>query len=165
MLKTKTETIDGYTVTCTQHAVVRQAVLQVRVTNLLAPAAQDIRLLFAAMASEASAIKVLFFCAGHMKPEELPPFFNEVLSSTFVVHQSDVGPQKHELGTSEAQNRAFPGALLTLWRVVFFALRVNYEDFFTGVVKLASDAAAPTASGSSPTPTSSTASGSGIGVS
>lgn len=140
-IKVETREVAGYSVTVTQHAVLRQAVLQVRLGKIVSGMAGSMgmpRLLAGIVAGgEQAALQMLPLVFAELQESEVVPLIGEILRNTFAVQQTDTGPAKHEFTTPEAINGAFAGDLLTLYRVLWFALEVNYRDFFSGVAKLA----------------------------
>lgn len=144
MIETKTKVIDGLTFTSTQLPPLKAYPLSARVAKILLPVfskllSPDLKFgdaeAFLAQHPDKliPVIEPLLSALGEKENEDLPL---KLLAGTTVQVPDEAGQLSIiHLGTPEAFNRAFQGRGLTLYKAMWFAVEVNFADFFAGVSK------------------------------
>lgn len=143
MVRTEEREIDGLRVITTQLDFVRQSRLFARLGRLLGESMVDVVLVLASAAAKggkaaamdvlgkvdlrelAPALKAAF---DKLSEEEHDQLLLKILAGTEVI----VDGRKSDLLSLDKLNRAFDGRLAAGWKAAWFALEVNYADFFTG---------------------------------
>lgn len=124
-LQTERKSIDGLEVTTTQLPSMRALALSTRLLKVVAPAMAHAGGL--SMASDiADLAPALAALAGQLEPELVQSLTRELLAFTTV----EMSGKVMQLSTEEAINLAFAGRLMTLFKVLAFSLKVNFENFF-----------------------------------
>lgn len=131
-LKTETATIRGRSVTTTQLPVLASYMLFAKLSKLVGPALASVKGLeidslealltnndLSVLGAPLTALAVEVLAADKALPRE-------ILACTAVV----VEGRRIELTSEDAINVAFEGDLVGLLSTVWFAVRVNYADFF-----------------------------------
>jgi hypothetical protein len=148
-LKRETRSIDGLDFAVTQHGARRSLRLDARIMRQLGPGLADVltgeRVDGGDLAAMARGLVPLF---AHLTDDDADALVSEILAFTSVV----VDGCNLEMSKAAHFEQAFAGRRMTLWKVVGFALEVNYRDFFDAAraaierLKVAGgDAASPTA--------------------
>lgn len=144
MIETKTKLIDGLSFTTTQLPPLKAYPLSARVANILLPALTkflatdmkggDVTSFLAQDASKLMpALEPLLEALSKKENEDLPL---KLLVGTSVQVPDDNGQMSVlSLASPEAFNRAFQGRGLTLYKAMWFAIEVNFSDFFAGAFK------------------------------
>lgn len=129
-LKTESREIDGFHVTTTQFGVFRQLDLLTTVGKMFSPVLSSVggSLLAGQKMEDLLGIDVgtaaaMFF--DKLSPGDVPRLATEALAGTFVV----VNGGRVELTTRERIEVVFGPNIMTLLKVVWFALQVNFADF------------------------------------
>lgn len=143
MIETKTKTIDGLLFTSTQLPPLRAYPLAARVAGILLPALNKLP---SDLVAESKADDFLSQDFGKLIPalepllealakkenEDLP---QKLLAGTTVQVPDDSGEMTvRSLVTPEAINAAFQGRGLTMIKAMWFAVEVNFRDFFGGAL-------------------------------
>jgi hypothetical protein len=128
MIKTRTETINGKIISVTQLPARRAIRLKARLLKLLAPtfgalfdSAPRGRNILSTDIPPAAFGKALEKLAETLQPEEYESLILESLSGT-KIDNSDISTQTFDI--------IFGGELLFLYKVVWFSVKVQFEDFF-----------------------------------
>jgi len=137
MIKTRTETIDGKTVSVTQLPGRRALRLKTRLIKIAAPvmgklfdslpAEKKSKRVSAGTSFDISAAHVggaLEKLAEHLAPDEYESLILETLSGTRI-DGAEITPVSFDM--------IFGGELLFMYKVFWFSLKVQYEDFFENV--------------------------------
>lgn len=120
MIETKENTIDNYKISVTQFAARRAIKLKTKILKLIGPALIS---LIGKAESEVNAETLLpafESFADKLDPDTFIDLLLEILSATKVDGQDFV-----QMFDSE-----FAGKIDIVYKIVFFALKVNYESFF-----------------------------------
>lgn len=144
MIETKTKVIDGLTFMSTQLPPLKAYPLSARVAGIVLPAFSrflssglqfdDVDKFLAQDAGKlVPVLEPLLEALGKKENEDLP---QKLLSAT-TVHLPDAAGQVSVLPllTAEAINHAFQGRPMTLYKALWFAVEVNFADFFGGASK------------------------------
>jgi hypothetical protein len=144
MIETKTKIIDGLQFTSTQLPPLKAYPLSARVANILLPAltkflAADLKLdnVDAFLAQDAAklmpVLEPLLESLSKKENEDLP---QKLLVGTSVMVPDESGQLTViSLASSEGINRAFQGRGMALYKAMWFAVEVNFADFFGGAFK------------------------------
>lgn len=134
-MKTQHETvIDGLEVTSTMLDFDDAAELNLELVQKLAPLVQ----LFALTAADElegdklndAALPVIATVAQSMRPTEWSALMRRLLERTVVVAPDAEGKKiRLDLSQKTARNIAFQGRVLTSYKVVLFAIKINFADF------------------------------------
>ncbi len=148
-LRTEEKEIDGLAVSTTQLGAWKALGLVPRLGKLLAPALAKLasmpgagKVSEADLSAIAPALASLF---ASMDGNEAQALVRDLLAGTSVKVEGDKGPRKVELTNPGAIDGVFEGRLMTLFRVVWFALSVNFTDFIDAASTLSQATARPAA--------------------
>lgn len=132
------------TVKSTQHAALPAFRLMGRLGKLLTPALSQFKgVKFKSDVSSLAPVLAALF--ERLDPAESDSLAIQVLCNTLVV----AGGKAVTLTSADAINQVFSGRLLSMFKVMAFAVEVNYKDFFLGLPsgvaepKAATDPASP----------------------
>lgn len=131
MLKQETQTIDGLSFTTTQFPAMRAFTLFSKLVKTIGPA---ITVLSGAN-PESDVAELAPSIATALKdvdPDAMTILAAEVLSSTSAVMTGPSGAAQVPLNSVDGINLVFMGRLMTMFKVLAFAVKVNYGDFFGG---------------------------------
>jgi hypothetical protein len=152
MIETKTKTIDGLTFMSTQLPPLKAYPLAARVAGILLPmfsklASSGIKLDDAEAFFKTDSAKLLPILEPLLEAlakkdnEDLP---QKLLAATTVQVPDETGQLTLiSLLTPEGINRAFQGRGMTMFKAMWFAVEVNFRDFFGGALKGAPTKASP----------------------
>jgi hypothetical protein len=136
-LKVQSTTVGDMKVTVQKHPVMRGLVLKARLLKLVAPALSQASALSnvtsLAQADVGALAPALQALAAQIQPTELPGLISEVLACTTVIVRDSAGMLNQidlGLGDEMLQQVFSSRSDLDLFRVVAFALKVNFADFF-----------------------------------
>lgn len=137
MIRTEKETIDGLEITVTQFAALRQAKLLARLGRTLGPtvglAARSAtgenpdKLLAEVMSMDLGGVIAMVF--DRLVDTELEGLITATLAGTSVIHNE----KKVDLSDKSSIDAVFSGRLVTLFKVMVFAIKVNFADFSEAV--------------------------------
>jgi hypothetical protein len=130
-LKTETREIDGMSVTCTQFPALRATTLFARLLKLIGPSISALMRLDPTTDLEKAGGE-LGLAFSEVNPDEMPGLICKVLEGTAVRVRDDSGSTDIGLDRKENVDLVFSGQLLTMFKVLGFALQVNYRDFRSG---------------------------------
>ena len=144
MAKTQQETINGWTIYTNRLPMLRGLEQKARVMKVTVPIAAPLAPL-AKEAKEGGGIQnidieraavMLAQAAVHLEPAQLPVVIQDILQTTSVVMPDDKGRMNRiDLCDAGAIDRVFTDAgELVLFKVVWFALKVQFENFLGGSV-------------------------------
>ncbi len=139
MLPSETEDFDGLRVTTTMLQPIPGAKLQAKLARALAPAVSSMKgldvksfdkMLAMDLASLGPVLAALF---AELSDSMVETLIRDSLINTFVVGPDDKGVSRRtDLTNLEAVNQAFEGKLAAMYKVIAFAWKVNFADFFGG---------------------------------
>lgn len=144
MIETKTKVIDGFTFASTQLPPLKAYPLSARVASILLPAFtrlmssgldfSDADKFFAQDAAKLlPVLEPMLETLAKKDNEDLP---QKLLAGTTVQIPDEQGNATLiSLASPEGINRAFQGRGLLLYKVLWFAVQVNFADFFAGASK------------------------------
>lgn len=144
MIETKTKTIDGLTFTSTQLPPLKAYPLSARVASILLPVLSkfdalgltsmdpDVFMDLGA-AKVLPALEPLLELLAKKENEDLP---QKLLQATTVdIPDANGEMTRLVLISPDAINRAFQGRGMTMFKAMWFAVEVNFRDFFGGAFK------------------------------
>lgn len=157
MIETKTKTIDGLTFHTTQLPPLKAYPLSARVAAIVLPVFQQLaatgfidikpeQFLKQDAAKLLPILAPLLEALGSKDNEDLP---QKLLAGTVVELPDDNGEATRiSLADPSGINRAFQGKIFLMLKAMWFAVEVNFRDFFAGALKGARTKASepPTAS-------------------
>jgi hypothetical protein len=144
MIETKTKTIDGLTFMSTQLPPLKAYPLAARVAAIVMPAFAKLmgsgldfgdadKFLSQDASKLAPILGPLLEALGKAENEDLP---QKLLVGTTVQMPDDSGQMSVlSLASPEGINRAFQGKGLLIYKAMWFAVEVNFADFFAGASK------------------------------
>lgn len=128
MIKTRTEKINGKDISVTQLPARRAIRLKAKLLKLLAPTfgalfegAPKVRTLSSIDIQPVTIGKAMERLAETLEPTEYESLILESLSGT-KIDNADITPQVFDI--------VFGGEMLFLYKVIWFSLKVQFEDFF-----------------------------------
>ncbi len=129
MRKTEEATIDGLQVTCTQLGFEAADLLWFDLLAIVTPAIGKLEGLTAGMdiAKLGPAIGALLNAMPRQKATELK---RRILEGTLVLHEAS--DRKLPVAKKEIAEEIFSGRLPTYYKVLWFSLKTNFADFFSG---------------------------------
>lgn len=149
MIKTESKNIDGHEVKSTQLPAMRSLKLKARLGRVAGPAVKELGAVAGDLADWKDDDDVdfeklapaLMALAANLDDATVDELFPQILASTTIVKDN----RQIELDSSENINNAFTGNLNLMFKVVAFALKVNFSDFLLGAVGDAAQSKAPKA--------------------
>jgi len=125
MVKTETKTIDGHEITVTQYTAREGLAIFTKLGKLLSPALNELYkvddLTKIDTEGAGNILPALSVVLNGLSETEFTPFILRILRSTFIDKKNV---------TEEIFDMEFAGKYTLLFKVVGFALEVNFKDFF-----------------------------------
>ncbi len=138
-LNQDSDTIDGIKITTVQYPPVRLARFQARLAKTLAPAISSMKGMDTKVLAKmvdmdvATAGPVLAAVFAELDEKTVDFVIKESLGGSYVVVVDSEGKDRRiELTKLDEVDRAFEGKLATMYKAIWFALKVNFADFFDG---------------------------------
>lgn len=130
-LKYEETEIDGVRFGTTQYAAMRGLELMGRLAQTVGPALGALSM--ADMETDLDKFApVIAVALRDLKPEELTSLTIAILSGTTATITEANTVKRVDLMTRESLDRVFSGRLMTMFKVILHALKVNYADFGFG---------------------------------
>jgi hypothetical protein len=130
-LKYEETEIDGIRFGTTQYGAMRGLELMGRLAQTIGPAFGAL-----SMADETTEMDkfapVIGLALRDLKPAELSSLVIDILAGTTATVTEGSSVKRYDLLTKESLDRVFSGRLMTMFKVVLHALKVNYSDFGFG---------------------------------
>lgn len=126
--KSETKEIDGMSVTVQQYAAIRQSLLLVSVAKIFGPAlaaitSGKVKNMDDVMKMDITALLLPMFL--RLDPGDAKSFICEALAGTTVVYEGAAVTLANEAKI----DLVFSGRVITMYRVIGYALQVNFADF------------------------------------
>lgn len=139
MARTKQETINGWTVSAQRLPMLRGLALKAKIGKVLAPILETVSPLLKEAGgieniSIEQAAPLLAKAFAQLEPAQVPELVQEILNTTSVVLPDDKGRlNRVDLCDAGAIDRVFADVgELVLFKVVWFTLKVHFENFTGG---------------------------------
>ena len=138
MTETKSMTIDGYEVRCTQHPARRATRLLAKIGRVVGPAITNAQAAGVSMESNIAALgPALSALFAELDDQAADTLLCEILSNSSITMPNDSGQMvSFDLSKPEMIDLAFSGKLGTMMSCAKFALEVNFGSFFAAAARI-----------------------------
>lgn len=130
-LKTVNEDIDGIQFSTTQFDAFRSLELMGKLAQTVGPAIGVMSNMDDGVDTEKWAA-VVGSALRYLKPTDLGPLALEILANTSATLQDGGTLRRIDILSKDAFNKVFSGRLMTMFKVLVHAIKVNYSDFGFG---------------------------------
>lgn len=139
-LKYEEKEIDGLKFGTTQYAAMRGLELMGKLASSMGPALGAMSAIEGENDFEKYA-PMLAIALRDLEPSKLSTLCVDILSGTTATIEENNKVKRVDLSSKEALDRVFSGRLMTMFKVILFALKVNFADFGFGSESAASESA------------------------